>query len=307
MENLRFWLWADEYQKELRALIPAPPSQLLEKASESTSALLKLLDRARVIKREREDVVKEIQAKIASPITDDVKAEMNDFLGIDDDDYITEHVEKNCQPVQELVTGSIKKQEYLLRDIENWSARFSIGNNSESTSQRGQVLRSLQLGYDAFREIHRKLDEKMKVYSNQTATLRRLQVKVNDFAFARLTEKEELLRGRQIFDSSRRGPEPPLLTSTSSAQSQTLNSVTAPLYPTPTFVQGAAYTNVMTPTPPPSAQSQFPYPQYPYYGAAQANVQPSYNYSMPSTATTQNPQLPPGNRLSYPSTSWHPY
>ncbi|KAK5983077.1 hypothetical protein GCK32_022470, partial [Trichostrongylus colubriformis] len=80
--------------KELRALIPAPPPQQSKNASESTSALLKLLDRARVIKREREDVVKEIQNKLEAPIADETKAEMGDFLKIDDDDYITEHVEK---------------------------------------------------------------------------------------------------------------------------------------------------------------------------------------------------------------------
>ncbi|KAK6011860.1 hypothetical protein OSTOST_23042, partial [Ostertagia ostertagi] len=36
----------------------------------------------------------EIHAKLASPVGDDVKAEMNEFLKIDDDEYITEQVEK---------------------------------------------------------------------------------------------------------------------------------------------------------------------------------------------------------------------
>ncbi|PIO71632.1 hypothetical protein TELCIR_06463 [Teladorsagia circumcincta] len=212
-----------------------------------------------------------------------------------------------------MVTSSIKKQEYLLRDIENWSARFSIGNNSDSTSLRARTLRSLQLGYDAFEEIQKKLDEKIKVYNNQNAALKRLQKKVNDFAFARQTEKEELLCGRQPVDASKKtgaplGPEPSVLTSAPSAQSQTLTSVTAPLYPTPTFVQGAAYTSGMMSTPPLPAQPHFAYPHYPYYGATQPNVPLPYNYSMPSTATTvQNPPYPPGGNPANPHPSWRPY
>ncbi|KAK5979621.1 BRO1 domain-containing protein [Trichostrongylus colubriformis] len=208
--------------------------------------------------------------------------------------------EENCLPVEEMVNSSIKKQEYLLCDIENWSTRFSNEGNSQSTSQRQQMLRSLQLGYDAFKEIHRKLDEKIKAYSNQTAALRRLQVKVNDFAFARQTEKEELLRGRQILDSSRQGGK--------STQSQALNPVTAPPHPIPTFLQGAAYSNGMTPNTPFPAQPQYAYPQYPYYGAAQPNVQPLYNYNMPPTANIpQNPPYPTVNYPTNPTTSWRPH
>ncbi|VDL84602.1 unnamed protein product [Nippostrongylus brasiliensis] len=148
-------------EKELRAAIPAPPSQLKKQPSESTSALLKLMDRARAIKREREGLLNEINTKFSSsPSADD---QNSDFMGINDDDYIQQVVDKICLPVEEMVRASIKKQEYLMCDIESWSARFSIGSHIEGISQRGQVLRSLDVGYEAFEDIHSKIDQEIKV------------------------------------------------------------------------------------------------------------------------------------------------
>nr|CDJ91849.1 BRO1 domain containing protein [Haemonchus contortus] len=292
-------------ERELRSLIPVPPSQLSKKASETTSTLLKLLDRAKMIKHEREDIVKEILSKLASPIEAAEKAEMNDILNINDEDYITKHVGKSCQPLEELVNSSLEKQECLLRDIEKWSARFSFGNDSETSSQRRKMLRSLQLGYEAFKEIQQKLDDKIKFYNTQAAALRRLQVKVNDFAFARQTEKEELLRGRRIFESSRRGAEPSLLASAPSLQPQQFNP--PPFYPAATFVQGAAYTNGMAPPPLLPAQPQYTYPQYPYYGVTQPTVQPAYDYSIQSATTTTTSSGPnPQNYPTYPAEPWNP-
>ncbi|VDO33039.1 unnamed protein product [Haemonchus placei] len=268
-------------ERELRSLIPVPPSQLSKKASETTSTLLKLLDRAKMIKHEREDIVKVILSKLATPIEAAEKAEMNDILNINDEDYITKHVGKK------------------------WSARFSFGNDSETSSQRRKMLRSLQLGYEAFKEIQQKLDDRIKFYNNQAAALRRLQVKVNDFAFARQTEKEELLRGRRIFESSRRGAELSLLASAPSLQPQQFNP--PPFYPAPTFVQGAAYTSGMAPPPLLPAQPQYAYPQYPYYGATQPTLQPAYDYSMQSATTTTTSSGPnPQNCPTYPAEPWNP-
>lgn len=305
-------------EKELRALIPAPPSQLNKKPAEATSALLKLMDRARAIKRERESVVSEINLKLTSSAAEDLTKNGNDFLQVDDDVYIQESVDKLCQPIEEQVRASIKKQEYLLCDVENWSARFSIGSCPEGSSQRGQTLRSLDVAYDAFNEIRAKLDPKIKFYNEMITSLRRLRSKVKDFSFARQTEKEELLRGRKAAASSRGGAETKVAANATSAPSTfpqmasaaTTTVPTVSAYPTQPYPTGAAPMTGMTAPVPMPPLPQLVYPQYPVYAATQpapalAQPQPLYGY-MPTTApaTTTSAPLYSTTQQQYPAQSY---
>ncbi|WKY02881.1 hypothetical protein Q1695_016293 [Nippostrongylus brasiliensis] len=297
-------------EKELRAAIPAPPSQLKKQPSESTSALLKLMDRARAIKREREGLLSEINTKFSSsPSADD---QNSDFMGINDDDYIQQVVDKICLPVEEMVRASIKKQEYLMCDIESWSARFSIGSHIEGISQRGQVLRSLDVGYEAFEEIHSKLDQEIKAYNEMLTALRRLQKKVKDFSFARQTEKEELLRDHKPARQATKSTVLP------SAPSVCLSQVSAPPYPVPSYT--APQFTAASPQPvgvaqPPQPSLQMPtpfltYQQYPAYAVMQQQPPPpppsttAYNYSPAAALCSTAPLISTQQFSGNPTSTW---
>lgn len=82
-------------------------------------------------------MLQEINLKLTSSAAEDLTKNGNDFLQVDDDVYIQESVDKAsvfcrckpsrpsklvglqlCQPIEEQVRASIKKQEYLLCDVE---------------------------------------------------------------------------------------------------------------------------------------------------------------------------------------------
>ena len=55
-------------------------------------------------------------------------------------------------------------------------------------------MSQLAAGYDAFIELQSNLAEGTKFYNNLTKILSTFQTQVNDYVFARNTEKEDLLK-----------------------------------------------------------------------------------------------------------------
>lgn len=67
-------------------------------------------------------------------------------------------------------------------------------SGGSGTSERDNVLKTLATSHDVFLELEGNLKEGMKFYNDLTPILCRLQQRVNDFCFARQTEKEDLMK-----------------------------------------------------------------------------------------------------------------
>ena len=83
-------------------------------------------------------------------------------------------------------------QETLVSDIQKAHTEFSQSGNSES--EREVLLKKLASSYDAFMQLNDNLQEGTKFYNDLTQLLVTFQGKINDYCFARRTEKEELMK-----------------------------------------------------------------------------------------------------------------
>lgn len=197
--------------------------------------------------------------------------------------------------LQQRVRESLSTQESLISQIQSAHQEFTrrIGGGGD---KREDMLKNLAAAHSAFNEIMGNLDEGLKFYGELTNLLLNHQTKVNDFCFARKTEKEELVKDltktlaeaaslpagslpptQPVYQAS----QTPKLAPTSSAPAS--SPTTAPLpYPNqPTGMPQPAYT--------------YPYPAgYPMY---QVPMPTGYNpYSMPPG---YQPPQPPQNYAAF--------
>uniref|UniRef100_A0A8R1ITV2 ALIX_LYPXL_bnd domain-containing protein n=1 Tax=Caenorhabditis japonica TaxID=281687 RepID=A0A8R1ITV2_CAEJA len=97
------------------------------------------------------------------------------------------------------VQSSLDRQESLMNQIQTANNQFT-GEKSGSSAgaERERILKMLAQAADAYAELKANLEEGTKFYNDLTPILVRLQQKVSDFAFARQTEKEDLMRQLQL-------------------------------------------------------------------------------------------------------------
>ncbi|EYC21870.1 hypothetical protein Y032_0018g3576 [Ancylostoma ceylanicum] len=300
-ENRRPIEMLTKSEKELRLLMPARAHRAAEKNPEATSFLLKMLDKAQEIKCERVEILKEIHAKRGTTSVDEILPTLSHSKQLSHDEMLKEKLNELCETVKDDVDKSLKKQKLLMKDVEKWSNRFSSVPHSKSPVERAHVVKSLSHGYDVFQELNRKLPGRIRHYHNLMENLLRLQQKVNDFSFARETEKEELLRTHQGPVSWPGSGTPALIpTQLSATQLSYVPSLTAteaflhassaiasapllPAQPTPQFnatVPGNPY-QPYAPygVPPPQLQMQLP--QYSQLAASPPPAPPPYHQTYP--------------------------
>uniref|UniRef100_A0A1I7UU78 ALIX_LYPXL_bnd domain-containing protein n=1 Tax=Caenorhabditis tropicalis TaxID=1561998 RepID=A0A1I7UU78_9PELO len=86
-----------------------------------------------------------------------------------------------------------------MNDIQTSNNKFTgEKTGSSSGAERERILKMLAQASDAYAELKANLEEGTKFYNDLTPILVRLQQKVSDFAFARQTEKEDLMRQLQL-------------------------------------------------------------------------------------------------------------
>ncbi|PRD26081.1 UNVERIFIED_CONTAM: Pdcd6ip [Trichonephila clavipes] len=101
-------------------------------------------------------------------------------------------------PLQKRIQDNISRQEQLVHDIQLANNEFSKEkNNSSSASRREALLCELAAAHDDYMELLGNLQEGSKFYNNLTEILVNFQNKINDFCFARKTEKEEVVKDLQ--------------------------------------------------------------------------------------------------------------
>ncbi|KAL6726001.1 hypothetical protein Aduo_008014 [Ancylostoma duodenale] len=310
-ENRRAIEMLTKSEKELRLLMPARAHRAAEKNPEATSFLLKLIDKAQEIKCERVEILKDIHSKCGTTSVDEILPELGHSKQLSHDEMLKEKLRELTEAVKEEVEKSLRKQKLLMKDVEKWSNRFSSVPHSKSPVERAHVVKSLSHGFDVFQELNKKLPGRIRHYHNLMENLLRLQQKVNDFSFARETEKEELLRTHQQHGSWP-GPGTPALIPTQF--STTPVSFTPPLTATEAFLH-ASSAIASAPLLPAQPVPQFntaipgnPYQQYAPYGVPPSQLQmqlPQY-----SQLATSPPPAPPPYQQAYPPqqgapSPWH--
>ncbi|XP_066953002.1 programmed cell death 6-interacting protein [Macrobrachium rosenbergii] len=105
----------------------------------------------------------------------------------------TESLGRVFGPLQKQVKESVERQESLVGSIQEAHQEFSQASSGVG-GEREEMLKKLASAYDNFNELRSNLTEGAKFYNDLTQLLVNFQSKINDFCFARRTEKEELMK-----------------------------------------------------------------------------------------------------------------
>jgi programmed cell death 6-interacting protein len=292
------------------------------KQREAKDELKVLCQRVDQLKTNRKSLEEEIQKSSV----ENIGARLSEALAQDGalrvEDISQEYVNKLMVPLREKVSESLQEQESLLNVIQQRNTEYTGGQSSSGSAQsRAELLSNLASAFDQFEQLKSNLQEGAKFYGDLTEILLKFQSKVQDFCFARRTEKEELMKDlqrsmvQQRTDVPTRGdnqqppqvqqpksypppPRPPPL-------SAPVNTPVAP-EPTPSVVPPPA-NHGPTPAAPPAPAAAAPPPSYaPGYQShppPQSGHQPGGYY--PAPQYNAPPQAPPQGYLPY--SAYPPY
>ncbi|CAL1536222.1 unnamed protein product [Lymnaea stagnalis] len=276
-------------KSELESALPAASAAASLQNSAVVKRLRELIEQINTLKAER-DVI-ELEVK-------DAKFDMSGkfFAALASDGMINEEaisqaeLERIYSPLREQVSDSIHRQEMVLAQVQNSNTEFCNAKTSnQSAAQRETLLKDLAAGFDSFMELKSNIEEGTKFYNDLTPLLVRLQSKINDFCFARKTEKEELMADLQKAIANTPSQPPPITPRYQGGPTQqsTQESTNAPPVPAP---------RNPPPRPPPPAAPTTP-------GSA-----PTGNASAPpSSGTASAPSLPYSTTPGQPGQPQNPY
>lgn len=269
------------------SLAQAIPSNKVDTSDMDQSAVNKLrelLGHVETLKRERE----ELENQIKNVEFDQMKSKFinafNLHQDVNESSLQSETLAEFYGDLQRKVRQSLEKQETLIGHIRRANDAF-VSQKGGSGNDRDQFLKELATAHDAFVELFANLKEGTTFYNNLTQLLVNLQVKVNDFCFARKAEREELCKDLQNEVVSRpNDPVPPAPAYQTPAAPPAANP-SKPERPLPPSIQS---TNPFSVPPPPQSHP----PTYPFYQPQTIHYPhpqtgPQYNYYPP-------PPLPPG-------------
>ncbi|XP_025081539.1 programmed cell death 6-interacting protein-like isoform X2 [Pomacea canaliculata] len=182
---------------ELEKSLPAAGNVGALQGSAVVKELRKLCEEVETIKAEREVIENEIkEAKF--DMTSKFFAALAADGAIDEEALSVSELDRVYAPLRQQVSDSIHKQETILARIQNANTEFCQAKSSnQSAAQREALLKDLAAGFDNYMELKNNLEEGTKFYNDLTPLLVRLQTKINDFCFARKTEKDELMADLQ--------------------------------------------------------------------------------------------------------------
>lgn len=154
--------------------------------------LKQLMEDVETLKAERDAIECELKSANA-----DMKDEFLNALSqdgtINEVAISTESLGRLFGPLQKQVKESLDRQEGLVKNIQEAHGDFCKAATGVG-GEREAMLMKLAAAYDTFNELRSNLTEGTKFYNDLTQLLVNFQGKINDFCFARRTEKEELMR-----------------------------------------------------------------------------------------------------------------
>ncbi|KAJ7419803.1 hypothetical protein BTVI_24050 [Pitangus sulphuratus] len=233
-------------EAELNAAIPsANPAKTLQ-GNEVVNVLRTLLASLDEVKKEREQLENDLKS-VNFDMTSKFLTALAQDGAINEEAISVTELDRIYGSYTQKVQESLKKQEELLKNIQNAHQDFSKMKQSNNESNlREEVLKNLAIANDNFVELVANLKEGTKFYNELTEILLKFQNKCSDIVFARKTERDELLKYCQM-------PMPMGYNPYMYGQ-YNLPYAPSPMYQTP----GQA------PYPPPQ-QPGYPFPQQPYY------------------------------------------
>ncbi|XP_003747646.1 programmed cell death 6-interacting protein [Galendromus occidentalis] len=288
-------------ESELSGNIPQGPVASAGNAPE-TATLKTLMQQVEKLGNEREVLEHEIKST-----TLDMKDQFLQALAADgainETAMTAEAIGRAFGPLQERVKESLETQETLIVQIQSAHQEF-MKRNGGGGDKREDVLKNLAAAHSAFTEIMGNLDEGLKFYGELTILLLNHQTKINDFCFARKTEKEELVKD---LTKSLAGAASLPAGSAVPSQPPTYQTNAPPTAPSTTTHEAPAQSNPSVPLPYPQQPQGMPQPfyAYPSYPMYQVPMPGGYNpYAMPpGYQPPYNAQQPP--YMQYPG-QYHP-
>ncbi|ESO09518.1 hypothetical protein HELRODRAFT_185356 [Helobdella robusta] len=156
-------------------------------------SLMKKLDDVKLQRDNLEKEIRDISSK--DNLTSEFLSALLTDGAIDEEKISMSYISRVFAPIVQRVKDNLQTQEELLQRVQIANTEFSqIKNKNESAAAREEKLKSLASAYDSFTELKGNLEEGTKFYNDLTEILLKFQSKVNDFCFARKTEKEELMK-----------------------------------------------------------------------------------------------------------------
>ncbi|GAB0184261.1 programmed cell death 6-interacting protein [Grus japonensis] len=184
-------------ESELNAAIPsANPAKTLQ-GSEVVNVLRTLLANLDEVKKEREQLENDLKC-VNFDMTSKFLTALAQDGAINEEAISVTELDRIYGSYTQKVQESLKKQEELLKNIQNAHQDFSKMKQSNNESNlREEVLKNLAVANDNFVELVANLKEGTKFYNELTEILLKFQNKCSDIVFARKTERDELLKDLQ--------------------------------------------------------------------------------------------------------------
>ncbi|NWQ75025.1 PDC6I protein, partial [Columbina picui] len=184
-------------EAELNAAIPsANPAKTLQ-GSEVVNVLRTLLANLDEVKKEREQLENDLKS-VNFDMTSKFLTALAQDGAINEEAISVTELDRIYGSYTQKVQESLKKQEELLKNIQNAHQEFSKMKQSNNESNlREEVLKNLAVANDNFVELVGNLKEGTKFYNELTELLLKFQNKCSDIVFARKTERDELLKDLQ--------------------------------------------------------------------------------------------------------------
>ncbi|KAL3313003.1 Rhophilin, Rho GTPase binding protein [Cichlidogyrus casuarinus] len=167
--------------------MPKAPSQLVD----SIKSIISKLDS---IKSDRNDLIVQMQAIQLPDSLRQTYLEKFKQMGpvMDADDTAREAINPCLEGPRGCVRESLDSQKELLDQLQQASTAY-FGKSGAISDARSTLLTNLVLAAEEYPQLMKDFTEGLKFYADVTNVLLKIQQKVDDFVFARKTEKDELM------------------------------------------------------------------------------------------------------------------
>lgn len=272
---------------EIASSLPAATPVGALQTTHVVKDLRRLMEQVEGLKNVREVLESEMKTMDSDALNAKLVSALQVSNSLDEHSIIQNELDEIIAPIRKQVRENIQEQEKVLGFIEKANSEFNKEKiQNETSKMRDEMLKNLAKASDSYNELHNHLEEGIKFYNDLTPILLKFQNKVDDFVFARKTEKDDLMKDIQT-TIARQPAAPP----------------SRPPPPVPS-------TNTDSVPPPPSYQPyypnqpQAPYPtnQSPYFPMMPNTYNPFYSpqpgggqpyYPQPPTGYPNQPTIPP--------------